>query len=293
MEDGFVRSVGLGSNLFRPLSLVVDKRGMYYDPQTASDLEHLLQQGQWSVAQRAIATRYQQNFVQQGLSKYNLGGETFKLDVKAGQAQQRPLILIPGQVEDDASVHYGSPYVRTNAELIQRVRQQHPQAYILYKPHPDVVAGNRVGQVDTRYLQQYVDQVVVDADIVACLRAVDQVHTMSSLTGFEALLHGKAVHCYGGPFYAGWGLTTDYMDLPRRQRQLSLAELIYATVFAYPYYVMPPRVGLNGLAAPESVMHYVANYAKKTSTRADRFLTRLARTQPKAAALLQMLFSRY
>ena len=39
------------------------------------------------------------------------------------------------------------------------------------------------------------------------LGIVDEVHTLTSLTGFEALLRGIEVHAYGGPFYAGWGLT--------------------------------------------------------------------------------------
>jgi capsular polysaccharide export protein len=31
MEDGFIRSSGLGSDLLAPLSLVLDKTGIYYD----------------------------------------------------------------------------------------------------------------------------------------------------------------------------------------------------------------------------------------------------------------------
>lgn len=42
LEDGFLRSVGLGINHARPLSLVIDSRGMYYDCSKESDLEHIL-----------------------------------------------------------------------------------------------------------------------------------------------------------------------------------------------------------------------------------------------------------
>ena len=42
VEDGFVRSVGLGSDFLPPASLVLDRRGMYFDPRTKSDLETLL-----------------------------------------------------------------------------------------------------------------------------------------------------------------------------------------------------------------------------------------------------------
>ena len=43
MEDGFIRSVGLGSNLVPPLSLVTDDMGIYFNAETPSRLEHILQ----------------------------------------------------------------------------------------------------------------------------------------------------------------------------------------------------------------------------------------------------------
>ena len=284
MEDGFVRSVGLGSDLYRPLSLVVDTSGMYYDPHSHSDLEQLLLTGNWSTTQCQQARRYQHDFVSKGLSKYNLGGSALQVN-----ADGRTVILIPGQVEDDASVRYGSPVVRTNAALIQAVRSANPSAYLIYKPHPDVVAGNRQGQVDAALLAQQVDLVVTEANIVACLRIADQVHTMTSLTGFEALLHGKVVHCYGGPFYAGWGLTVDHYPLPHRQRQLLLDQLIYATIFQYPRYIMPPQVGVRGFAAPESVLAWlVAQRAKQQKvTSLTGWLVGIRR---KIAALWQLFF---
>jgi len=43
LEDGFIRSVGLGANCVPPLSVVVDFGGIYFDPATPSDLESLLE----------------------------------------------------------------------------------------------------------------------------------------------------------------------------------------------------------------------------------------------------------
>jgi len=65
--------------------------------------------------------------------------------------------------------------------------------------------------------------------------------TLTSLSGFDALLRGKAVTTYGLPFYAGWGLTTDMAFaatscFARRTRQLSLDELVAATLLRYPVY---------------------------------------------------------
>ena len=41
IEDGFLRSVGLGADLIRPLSWVVDQRGIHYNVSQPSDLEYL------------------------------------------------------------------------------------------------------------------------------------------------------------------------------------------------------------------------------------------------------------
>lgn len=86
-------------------------------------------------------------------------------------------------------------------------------------------------------IAKYCDDVMPDISITALLQEVDEVHTLTSLTGFEALLRGKRVTCYGQPFYAGWGLTTDVSPLPRRKRRLELDELVAAALILYPTYV--------------------------------------------------------
>ena len=43
MEDGFIRSVGLGSDFNWPYFLAVDRKGIYYDPSRPSELEDILQ----------------------------------------------------------------------------------------------------------------------------------------------------------------------------------------------------------------------------------------------------------
>ena len=78
---------------------------------------------------------------------------------------------------------------------------------------------------------------VTEVNINDCLAIADEVHTMSSLTGFEALLRGKLVFTYGKPFYAGWGLTSDKFVIERRTRQVPLLELIAAVLIVYPRYI--------------------------------------------------------
>jgi capsular polysaccharide export protein len=81
------------------------------------------------------------------------------------------------------------------------------------------------------------DEIVSDCAIGPLLKQVDEVHVLTSLAGFEALLRDRRVVTYGHPFYAGWGLTDDRVPLPRRRRRLTLDELVAGVLFLYPTYV--------------------------------------------------------
>jgi capsular polysaccharide export protein len=116
------------------------------------------------------------------------------------------------------------------------VREENPGAYVVYKPHPDLIARNRPGDTGEDVANTLSDEVLAQANIHDCLHSVDEVHTMTSLAGFEALMRGKRVVTYGQPFYAGWGLTTDRAPLARRTRKLSLDELVAGTLILYPRY---------------------------------------------------------
>jgi capsular polysaccharide export protein len=166
-------------------------------------------------------------------------GEKGALDFRA-RAAGKEIILVPGQVEDDASIQLGSPEIKTNAALLTAVRDAHADAYIIYKPHPDVASGNREGAVPEGVIDYCVNEVVADADIIDVLEAVDSIHTMTSLTGFEALLRGKKVATYGMPFYAGWGLTDDRQTFARRTKKLELDALVYGLLCVYARYVNWP-----------------------------------------------------
>jgi capsular polysaccharide export protein len=233
MEDGFLRSAGLGSDLTAPGSLVLDPDGIYYDPSRPSRLESLLQNTSFSAEELARARALRELVVASKISKYNLPG-TGSLDIQARQGQR--VLLVPGQVADDASVRLGTQSVGDNLSLLQAVRHANPDAYVVYKPHPDVLSGNRRGGLDQVASPPW-DLLVGQVPVAACLAAVDEVHTMTSLVGFEALLRGLPVVTYGQPFYAGWGLTRDLAPLARRTRRLTLDELVAGALLRYPRYV--------------------------------------------------------
>jgi capsular polysaccharide export protein len=236
MEDGFLRSVGLGSDLFAPASLVVDRQGIYYDPTRPSELERTLSEARFTDEELTRAKALRERIVATGISKYNVG---VKRRVGPPPDDERDVVLVVGQVEDDASIQLGCLDVRRNEDLLRATRLARPHAYVLYKPHPDVVSGNRADSLALQTAERLCDEVVVDASLADCLAVADEVHTMTSLVGFEALLRDKHVEVYGQPFYAGWGLTKDRHPHPRRTRRLTLDELVAGALLRYPRYVHP------------------------------------------------------
>lgn len=232
MEDGFLRSVGLGSDFTAPGSLVLDRTGVYYDPTRPSDLEILLQEHQFSAAELSRAAHLRELIVTSGISKYNADSAALDLSAAGGRA----VVLVVGQVEDDASVRLGAAStVKSNAQLLAAARADHPDAFLVYKPHPDVVSGNRRGALPSEANTLY-DLCVERAPLAECLAGAARVHTMTSLVGFEALLRGLRVTTHGQPFYAGWGLTEDRAPIARRTRKLALDELVAGTLLLYPRY---------------------------------------------------------
>lgn len=234
MEDGFIRSRGLGSDFFGALSVVLDDLGVYYDATGPSRLETLIEQGGYDAAALSRAARLRDRIVETGLSKYNLKGEP-----PAGWPTDRERLLVVGQVENDRSIRLGCTDIRTNSGLVEAARRDFPNAFLIYRNHPDVTAGNRPGLLDAGALDA-VDAVADDLDIIDCLNACDRLVTLTSLSGFEALMRRKAVTTYGRPFYAGWGLTDDRSGpFERRSRHASLDDLMHATLIDYPLYVTP------------------------------------------------------
>lgn len=234
LEDGFLRSVGLGVDLVRPVSWVMDAVGMYYDATAASTLERLLEEGGCDAGLLSRAAALRRRIVAEGITKYNVGQGDWKRP--DGVAR---VVLVPGQVEADASITWGAPRLRTNMDLLRTVREREKDAYVVYKPHPDVVAQIcRPGSGEER-ADSFCDALVLHTPMHVLLDRVDAVHVLTSLAGFEALLRGREVWCHGLPFYAGWGLTHDVLSTPRRTRRLTLDELVAGALIAYPTYVHP------------------------------------------------------
>jgi capsular polysaccharide export protein len=254
LEDGFIRSVGLGSDLIRPQSLVLDERGIYFDATRPSDLEHILATREFTIEDRQRAQQVRAFIIEHSITKYNLEPR----QTVQWPSNGRLVVLVTGQVETDASIRLGCTLVRTNLDLLRAVRKARPDAFIVYKPHPEVLSLNRKGRVTLAAAHEYADHVEAGVSVVSCIDACDEVHTMTSLTGFDALLRGKKVVTYGQPFYAGWGLTEDRAAnaaaFERRQRRLTLDELVAGALLHYPIYW---DWDLKGYTTCEAVLHRI------------------------------------
>ncbi|MFM5165938.1 capsular polysaccharide biosynthesis protein [Aeromonas veronii] len=264
VEDGFIRSSGLGSNLCRPSSLSIDPVGIYFDSRRPSALEQLLNYESIDEAQLARGNRLLALLRRSRVSKYNVGTSVPFQPPQDG----RELVLVVGQVDGDASILCGSPVIRSNEQLLWAVRAAKPQAHILFKPHPDVVCGNREGTISASCLAECVDSQVIQCDLASLYPHIDELHTMTSLSGFEALVQGVKVTTWGQPFYSGWGLTHDIHPPARRERPLPLAALVCLTLAAYPRYID----WQSGLwCSPEQLIRKLATHKPLAMTGASRW----------------------
>ncbi|WP_430233286.1 capsular biosynthesis protein [Paraburkholderia tropica] len=257
IEDGFLHSTGLGSDHIAPFSQIIDRRGIYFNPACPSDLTVILNEADFSEAECSRARALRHDIARLGLTKYNLGRRKPAWHAPAGKR----VVLVPGQVADDASIRLGTRGITTVEDLLRVVRERHPEAFIVYKPHPDVLSGNRQGLMETSALA---DVTELNSDLISLVELSDEIHTLSSLSGFEALIRNKTVYTYGLPFYAGWGLTHDALEQPWRKRKLSIDMLTAGVLLRYPVYW---DWSLKLFTTPEAVVQQLAVPAARPLTK--------------------------
>ena len=247
-EDGFLRSVGLG-DLEPALSIVLDDLGIYYDAHGPSRLEALIAAGH-APAQHARARALAAAWRNGRVSKYN-------------HARERPGLLEPGdvlvvdQTAGDSSIGFGLADAGSFHRMLEAALDEHPRARIVLKVHPDVIAGRKRGHFEaltagqaSRVLLQ-----ATDAHPPGLFEAADAVYCVTSQMGFEALLWGKPVRCFGMPFYAGWGLTGDELTPPARRGAASFETLVHAALIDYPRYLDPET---RARCEPERLLAWMA-----------------------------------
>jgi capsular polysaccharide export protein len=239
LEDGFLRSVGLGKAGTLPLSIVTDDLGLSVNAGRASRLERLIAEAGQADAERGGLIR--DAVVRNRLSKYNhLPHKSPSLE----KTLKRRLLLID-QVVGDVSIGGALGSSASFERMLDDALSSGAQCVV--RTHPDVLAGYRKGYMTEAAARR--TGVIVSAEpvsVASVLDVVDEVWTVSSQFGFDALIRGIPVRCYAAPFYAGWGLTDDRMDrkgktaiAQRRQVARHVDHLAAAAFSLYPMYRDP------------------------------------------------------
>lgn len=238
VEDGFIRSIELGSNHTLPLSLNFDEKTPYFDSRKESDLEYILNNFDFNDFIIDKSREIQEKLKIFSISKYN---HVKKVDLtKIYGVKTKKRVLVIGQVEDDASIRFGCNKIFTNNDLVRLAYKENPEAEIIYKPHPDVLNNKRKLLSNPDEVSHISKIIKKPLPIIQAFETIDHVYTITSLAGFEALLHGvKQVTTIGNPFYSGWGLTDDRQINNRRNRKLTLDELFAGAYLIYPKYYSP------------------------------------------------------
>lgn len=242
LEDGFLRSIGLGVEGSAPFSICIDNVGIYYDATRPSRLEHILNSDGWESqtllkkAELAITLIKQHN-----LSKYN---HAPMVDQTLFENNGKEKVLIVDQTLGDMSITLGMANKESFTKMFRKAKEDNPNADIYVKTHPDVISGKKEGNLNSKRIKE---AIILDHDCnpLSLLKHMDKVYVVTSQLGFEALLLNKEVHCFGVPFYAGWGLTIDQLNIGRRKKVRSFLEVFAAAYLLYPRYINPES-GLSG-----------------------------------------------
>ena len=237
IEDGFIRSFGLGVNGSPSFSMVKDNIGIYYDATTSSTLEELLNSYNFSKDQSLMkkAKEAKAKILEYKISKYNNFDDInlSYLDTK------KEKILIIAQTDGDSSLKYGLANTFSTQEMINDALSDNIYAEIYIKIHPDVLAGRKVSDIVVEELPTRCKVLKENINPLVLLNYFSKIYTKTSGMGFEALLLDKKVYCYGLPFYASWGITEDKLLCPRRVRKLSIDELFAGVYILYSSYYNP------------------------------------------------------
>ncbi|MFU1912121.1 tetratricopeptide repeat protein [Bordetella hinzii] len=248
MEDGFLRSANLGAAHSTPYSLLLDSRGIHYNPDGNSDLRDVLNNYEFSESELHHARECLDLLSSMRLSKYN--PPTLNISKGSGIKIRRRVAVI-GQVDSDRSITLGNFSRWSMKEVIQLAKIENPDADIVYRPHPDVYKGYQRSRFAARSVQNICEIVDPEIALSEFLDTVDQVYTLTSLSGLEALFRGVKVTVLGAAFYGGWGLTDDRFDFRRydRNRSRTLEELFAAIYLKYPRYLANLRDSVAGFKA--------------------------------------------
>ena len=242
-EDGWLRSADTWANRAAPpryrhgCSVVFDTVGCYCDATRESIVERMLNDTGLVVTpeERRKARRLIDRIVGEKLTKYNHQPFDVPLIGRPGRRK----VLVVDQSYGDFAIRNGWADDSTFKRMLADAVRDNPDADVIVKTHPDTMTGRRKGYYDSLKEQGNVFRATMPVNPYSLMEPVDKVYVCSTQFGFEALMAGKDVYVYGMPFYAGWGVTHDMQDNPRRTNRRSLEELFYVFYVLYTRWYNP------------------------------------------------------
>jgi len=236
LEDGFIRSVGLGVEGYPAFSIVEDDSGMHYDAFKETRIERLLNSYDFDNEILNLADEAIELLKKYKISKYNLSPMLLPQKVKDTKGEK---ILIIAQTAGDNSLKYGRAYEFEPKDIILSALEENPNSTVFVKVHPDVLTGKRESSIDIDLATKYCEVITENTNPLMLIEEFDKVYTQTSQMGFEALLFDKHVVTFGMPFYSGWGITDDRLINERRKRKLTFKEVFAAAYILYSKYYNP------------------------------------------------------
>ncbi|MBQ8706683.1 MAG: hypothetical protein IJ523_01180 [Succinivibrionaceae bacterium] len=265
LEDGLIKSVSSGyrSDDEEILSLVLDRKGIYYDASCPSSLEELMVDSAWFDEDcRETAEELIMVIVDNRIVKYNV-----TLAPKPDCAPDLPdekrdrRVLLIDQTRDDASISLGNASARTFERMLREAIDKFGKENVFVREHPNVTSGLAKGYFSKDDLQKAgVNVITAHMASIDLLLKFSEVYVVTSGTGFEALMCGCRVTCFGEPFYSGYGLTVDMQTSVRARRMDTMKrkatlQLLVAAVFCrYSIFVNPK---LHRICAPMEAIQYI------------------------------------
>jgi hypothetical protein len=241
LEDGFVRSIALWTDVSEPTySVVMDDLGIYYDATKPTTLENILNSSVvFTDEELRVASELVSKIVENKVSKYNYAP---MLELGLPDTGRRK-VLIVDQKKGDMSIKYGCAGEETFWAMLDAAVDSGMDVYI--KQHPCAISGSPDEAHFTRDSigadKKYKDVHLIGFDInpYSLISEFDEVYVVTSGMGFEALMAGKKVTCFGGAFYSNWGVTDDRFVIGRRSARRTLEEIFHVFYQMLTVYIDP------------------------------------------------------
>ncbi|WP_420604666.1 hypothetical protein [Methylobacterium sp.] len=237
IEKGFIGFYGYDDISAPPLSVFVDDMGPLNGHQNINRLHSILNSDyELTSSETDLVKQFIKVIVSNKFSS-DLGA--IQLDLNHLRTRDRGILLVYKGESTDTEESRSTRFEHF-LEMVYNACRNEKDADILISFSPGVTDD---ASTDTVYssikwllrLQDNIKIVPHRTNSYSMFEVADEVWTLSSIIGFEALLADKVVRCFSPTFYSGRSLTIDEPVLPHHPTERTVYEIFYAA------YVMQSR----------------------------------------------------